>query len=109
VEVFEGSQLELWTLEHLVAGSAPDWLTSLIHGGGVQTVTVNDPGDGVTVGDLDASLPERSLVVALTRDGDTSIPDADETVLGGDRVTLLGGSSAVTEGATHLQADRNAP
>lgn len=56
----------------------------------------------MTVAALDRSLPERSFIVALTRDERTWIPDDGEIVESGDQVTLLGRSDAIDEATAQL-------
>jgi len=104
VEQLTGSQLDLWALDHLVDGSAPDWLAALTRTGGLTTVAVSDDDAGSTVGDLDHSLPGRSFVVALTRGEETWVPDRDERLDPGDALTVLGRAEAVEEATARLRA-----
>lgn len=97
VELLTGAQLDLWALEHLVDQSAPDWLVSLARTGGVGTASIASKAENATVTDLDRSLPDRSFIVALTRDGDTWIPDGTESLEYSDKLTILGRSDAVDE------------
>lgn len=101
VELLTGPQLGLWALGHHVEQSAPDWFNALTRTGGVESVVVTDDID-MTVAALDRSLPERSFIVALTRDERTWIPDDGEIVESGDQVTLLGRSDAIDEATAQL-------
>lgn len=102
VELLTGSQLDIWALEHLVDQSAPDWLDALTRTGGVGTVSATGELTDATVADVEASLPERTFVVALTREGETWVPDGDDTVEYGDGVTVLGQSRSVREATAYL-------
>lgn len=101
VELLTGSQLDLWALDYLTVESVPDWFDALTRTGGVESISVTD-GFEMTIGDLDQSLPDRSFVVALTRDERTWIPDRTELIEDGDRLTLIGRSAAVEEATSHL-------
>jgi len=102
VKLLTGSQLDIWALDHLVDQSAPDWLTALTRTGGVGTASVTDESADAAVADLDRSLPGRAFVIALTRDGETWVPDGSESVEYGDRMTVLGRSDAVDEAMAHV-------
>lgn len=102
VELLTGSQLDIWALEHLIDQSAPDWLNALTRTGGVGTALVTEEPSDATIADLEASFPERTFVVALTREGETWVPDNDDSVEYGDRVTVLGKSHSIREATAHL-------
>jgi len=104
VELLTGSQIELWALDQIVDQSAPDWLASLARTGAVRTVALTR-ADVDTVEEVDRLAAERSFVVAVARDAETWIPAADDAVNPGDRVTVLGQSSAVEETTARLTSD----
>lgn len=101
VELLTGDQLDLWAVDHMIDKSAPDWLTALTRTGGLGSVSITEDL-AETVAELDRSLPERAFVVALTRDGETRIPNGSVSVEAGDRLTLLGRSDAVETAADAL-------
>jgi NhaP-type Na+/H+ or K+/H+ antiporter/Trk K+ transport system NAD-binding subunit len=101
VELLSGSQLDLWALDHLVAHSAPDWLAALTRSGGVKSIAVNEHRKR-RVADVNELLPERVFVASLSRDGDTWVPEDDEQLQAGDRLTVLGRADAVEETVSRL-------
>jgi NhaP-type Na+/H+ or K+/H+ antiporter/Trk K+ transport system NAD-binding subunit len=105
VEWFTGSQLELWSLDHLTEEPAPDWLVELTRTGRVQTVTVTEEFDE-DVGGLERSLPDRTFVVARSRDGETTVPTREDPVRSGDRLTIIGRAATVEEAIERLRGGK---
>jgi NhaP-type Na+/H+ or K+/H+ antiporter/Trk K+ transport system NAD-binding subunit len=101
VEMFRGSQLELYALDNLADKYTPGLLTALTRSGGVETIEVADGGHE-TVAEFDDSLPDRAIVMSLTRDGETRVPEGDDRIEPGDTLTVFGQAVAVEETVERL-------
>ena len=55
-----------------------------------------------TIAEFEQSLPERAAVVALTRDGETWVPDGSDRMEAGDAVTVLGPAAAAEAAIARL-------
>jgi Trk K+ transport system NAD-binding subunit len=87
------------------------FIEELSHSGDAQEIELqNHEYDGRTIGELDDLLPEQCLIVMVTHEQLTRFPNADNPVMLGDRITVLGERSAV-ETARNLLAtgDSTAP
>ena len=90
VRTLSRSQTDLWAIDSLVDQSLPTWLLAVMREGDVQEVEATSALVGRTVRDLQTELPRRIFLVAVTRAGETFVPDADFRIQRGDRLTLLG-------------------
>jgi Trk K+ transport system NAD-binding subunit len=87
------------------------FIEELSHSGDAQEIELRNPEhDGRTIGELDNLLPEQCLIVMITHEELTRFPNADNPVMLGDRITVLGERGAV-ETARNLLAtnDSTAP
>ena len=72
------------------------WMTGLGDGHDVQEIEVTaDALSGKSIRDLNADIPDSVIVAVIGRDGETRVPDADDVLERGDRVTFIGDSDAV--------------
>jgi len=74
------------------------WMNELGEGHDVQEIEVT-AGDlpGQTIAELNAILPDGCIFATIGRDGDSHVPQADDEVRVGDRVTFIGDAEAVRE------------
>jgi NhaP-type Na+/H+ or K+/H+ antiporter len=79
-----------------------EWMTELDRTGDVQEIEVTaDNVTGKTVSQLAGELPEDVHLALLSRDGDSRIPHADDTLSEGDHITFIGRTAAVDEAIDH--------
>ena len=72
------------------------FIEELSYSGDAQEVELRNPEcDGMSIAELDELLPEQCLIVMLTHEQLTRLPDADLPVMLGDRLTVFGERSAV--------------
>ena len=72
------------------------WMTGLGDGHDVQEIEVTAEAlIGKSIRDLNADIPDSVIVAVIGRDGETRVPDAEDVLERGDRVTFIGDSDAV--------------
>ena len=72
------------------------WMTGLGDGHDVQEIEVTAEAlIGKSIRDLNAEIPDSVIVAVIGRDGETRVPDAEDVLERGDRVTFIGDSDAV--------------
>ena len=72
------------------------WSSTIGEEGDVQGVTLeNDAFVGRPLNEVGPELPGRCLIVLVTRDGETFVPEATQVLERGDHLTLVGEHSAV--------------
>jgi NhaP-type Na+/H+ or K+/H+ antiporter len=72
------------------------WMSELGEGHDVQEVTVTASGlVDRTIEDLNAVLPDGCIVATIGRNGEAHVPDADDELRNGDRITFIGDADAV--------------
>ncbi|WP_435317866.1 cation:proton antiporter domain-containing protein [Haloarchaeobius sp. TZWSO28] len=105
-----GSVLHLWAIEGITpreTTARPGWLTALLREGDIRQFVVDTSIAGLTVGAVAADLPERAFLVTLTRGDETTVPDAEERLEHGDRITFVGAKPAVREALERLTDPRD--
>lgn len=87
------------------------FIEELGHSGDAQEFELRNPEcDGRTIGELDDLLPEQCLIVVVSHEQLTRFPKADDPVMLGDRITVLGERGAVETARALLAAeDPSAP
>ncbi|TKX71416.1 cation:proton antiporter [Halorubrum sp. SP9] len=81
-----------------------EWVDMLGEEGDVQEVTLrNEAFVGRPLSEVGAELPGRCLVVLVTHDGETFVPEAADTLEGGDHLTLVGEYEDVQAGVSLLE------
>jgi NhaP-type Na+/H+ or K+/H+ antiporter len=74
-----------------------NWMGEIGQSGDVQEVELTNPDvAGQTIREVGQDLPEGVLIALVSRDGSTSVPNADFTLEVGDRVTVIGGYDDVS-------------
>ena len=74
------------------------WMTGLGDGHDVQEIEVTAEAlVGRSIRDLNADIPDGAIVAVIGRNGETRVPDADDVLKRGDRVTFIGKSDAVEQ------------
>jgi len=72
------------------------WMNNLGDGHDVQEVEITaDDLVGKTIRELNAEIPDGCIVAVIGREGETHVPDADETLERGDHLTFIGDEDAV--------------
>ncbi|ELY34599.1 TrkA-N domain family protein [Halalkalicoccus jeotgali B3] len=99
VQTISGTDATAWAIDNAIERPAlSNWMTELGRSGDVQEVEVtSEETDGKTIGTLGSELPSGCLIALLGRDGDHRVPDAEDTLQYGDRLTFLGQTEAVRE------------
>jgi NhaP-type Na+/H+ or K+/H+ antiporter len=100
VRAIDSAMATAWAIDNQIERPAmAHWMTDLERAGDVQEVEIsNDDVVGQSVEAVQAELPDTCRIALVSRNGTTQVPDADFVVQRGDRVTLLGETSAVREG-----------
>lgn len=79
------------------------WMTQLGDGHDVQEVEITaEDLVGQSIRELNAQIPDGCIVAVIARDGDSHVPDADEILQLGDRVTFIGNEDAVKRAITRF-------
>lgn len=104
VPVSEATTREL--VNRIERPSFTGFVEELSHSGDAQEIEIRNPEyDGVTVGELDESLPEQCLVIIISHEQVTQFPDADLALELNDRITVIGERSAVATARDILNPD----
>ncbi len=78
--------------------SMAHWMDELGEGHDVQECTItSDDYVGRTIREVNKRIPDGVIIAIVSRDGDEHVPDADETLDRGDRVTFVGDNAGVKE------------
>ena len=81
-----------------------EWMTELDRAGDVQEIEVTDDAVvGQTVSELRRELPEDVHLALLSRDGESRIPHAEDTLHEGDHITFIGRTGAVQRAIDHCR------
>ncbi|QLD91204.1 NAD-binding protein [Natronomonas salina] len=82
------------------------WSSTIGEEGDVQEVTLgNEAFVGRPLNEVGPELPGRCLIVLLTRDDETFVPEATEVLQTGDHVTLVGDQDDVREAMALVRGD----
>ena len=82
------------------------WSSSIGEEGDVQEVTVgNSEFVGRPISEIGPELPGRCLVVLVSHDDETFVPDADYEIQEGDQITLIGEHDAVRDSMALCRGD----
>jgi NhaP-type Na+/H+ or K+/H+ antiporter len=72
------------------------WMTEIGDGHDVQEIEITaDDLIGKSIEEVNAEIPAGCIVAVIGRDGDSHVPDAQETLEHGDHLTFVGDSDAV--------------
>jgi Trk K+ transport system NAD-binding subunit len=83
-----------------------EWMTELGRSGDVQEIEVTaDNVVGRSVSELTDELPEDVHLALLSRDGDSRIPHAEDTLHEGDHITFIGRTAAVGDAIDHCHPE----
>lgn len=86
------------------------FIEELSHSGDAQEIELrNQAHDGRTIRELDELLPEQCLIVMVTHEQLARFPDADDPVMLGDRITVLGERGAVETARNLLATEESSP
>jgi Trk K+ transport system NAD-binding subunit len=73
-------------------------MTEIGEGGDVQEIEVTAESlVGKNIREIGPELPDGCLVALVSRDGETTVPDADYTLQRGDHITFIGRNEAVRD------------
>ena len=89
-----------WAIDNQIERPAiAHWMTDIGRIGDVQELEVtNDDIIGKSVREVGPMLPDACLIALITRDEETNVPEADDVIREGDKITLLGRKESVREG-----------
>jgi NhaP-type Na+/H+ or K+/H+ antiporter/dihydroxyacetone kinase DhaKLM complex PTS-EIIA-like component DhaM len=106
VRTISSAMATAWAIDNQIERPAiANWMTELGRTGDVQEIELrNESIAGRTVREVGPELPETCLVALVSREGESFVPAADDTLEIGDRVTLLGNREAVREGMAMLSS-----
>nr|WP_276233529.1 cation:proton antiporter [Halosegnis sp. DT85] len=83
-----------------------NWMGELGRSGDVQEIEVtSEELVGRTVRDVGPELPPATLIALVSRNGETTVPEADYTLEKGDRITLIGQRESVREAMSYCNPD----
>ncbi len=99
VRTISSTDATAWAIDNAIERPAlSNWMTELGRSGDVQEIEVtSEELAGKTIAALAEELPNRCLIALVGRDGESQVPDADDTLEYGDHVTFLGQTEAVRE------------
>jgi len=84
-----------------------EWMTELGRTGDVQETEVTAESlIGRSIRDLDDHLPDGVLIALVSRDGDSQIPDPEQTIQHGDHLTFVGRRDDVHRAIEQCHPDR---
>ncbi|PSP79013.1 potassium transporter [Halobacteriales archaeon QS_1_68_20] len=107
VRTISSTDATAWAIDNAIERPAlARWMTQIGREGDVQEVEVNSSAFvGRPIREIGPELPAGCLVALVTRDGETFVPAADDTIQRGDHVTLLGQSEAVHEAMQRVNSE----
>ncbi|MDL5362324.1 cation:proton antiporter [Halalkalicoccus sp. NIPERK01] len=99
VQTISSTDATAWAIDNAIERPAlSDWMTEIGRSGDVQEIEVTSEDlAGKSIATLAEDLPNRCLIALVGRDGESRVPDADDTLQYGDHVTFLGQTEAVRE------------
>jgi K+ transport systems, NAD-binding component len=100
VRAIDSPMATAWAIDNQIERPAlTHWMTDRDRDGDVQEVEVrSDEFADRSVDGVRSTLPDGCLLALVSRDGETTIPTADDVVRHGDKLTLLGEHDAVRDG-----------
>ncbi len=107
VRTISSTDATAWAIDNAIERPAlARWMTQIGREGDVQEVEVESSAFvDRSIREVGAELPTGCLVALVTRDGETFVPAADDTIERGDHVTFLGESEAVHEAMRRVNPD----
>jgi NhaP-type Na+/H+ or K+/H+ antiporter len=107
VEIVQSSMSIAHEMDNRIERPAiSEWMTELDRTGDVQEVEVTaDKVVGQTVSELSGELPEDVHLALLSRDGNSRIPHADDTLHEGDHITFIGRTGAVSDALDYCHTE----
>jgi len=99
VETVSSSMSVAWTIDNLIERPAiSNWMTELGRSGDVQEIEVTyEDLVGMTIADVDDSLPNGCIIALVSRGGENTVPESGFELEYGDHLTVLGRKDAVKE------------
>jgi NhaP-type Na+/H+ or K+/H+ antiporter/Trk K+ transport system NAD-binding subunit len=92
--------------DYIERPSLVNWMDNIGERGDVQEVEVTaEKLVGRSLSEIGPQLPPRCLIALVARNGQTFVPDGEQTIELGDRVTLIGDDEAVREALTFVNPD----
>ncbi len=88
-----------WAIDNAIERPAmSSWMTDVGRQGDVQEIEVRNPElAGRAVKDVGPELPDGCLIALVARDGEVWVPEADDVLEAGDRITVIGSDEAIRE------------
>ena len=107
VEIVQSSMSIAHEMDNRIERPAiSEWMTELDRTGDVQEIEVTaDTVVGRTVSELSSELPEDVHLALLSRDGESRIPHADDTLQKGDHITFIGRTGAVSDALDYCHTE----
>jgi len=107
VEIVQSSMSIAHEMDNRIERPAiSEWMTELDRTGDVQEIEVTaDTVVGRTVSELSSELPEDVHLALLSRDGESRIPHADDTLHEGDHITFIGRTGAVSDALDYCHTE----
>lgn len=101
VTAIDASMATAWSIDNEIERPAmAHWMNELGDGHDVVEIEVTAADlAGKTIREINKEIPSGCIVAVIGRGDDTHVPDADEVIEYGDRVTFLGDEQAVREAA----------
>ena len=99
IETISSSMSVAWAIDNLIERPAiSDWMTELGRSGDVQEIEVTyEELVGMTIEEVDESLPDGCIIALVSRDGENTVPESGFELEYGDHLTVLGRKEAVRE------------
>jgi len=100
VRTISGAMATAWAMDNQIERPAlARWMTDVGRVGDVQEIEVtSEEIAGKSVREIGPILPDSCIIALVSRDGETSVPAAEDVIELGDKLTLLGERDAVREG-----------
>jgi len=104
VRAIDASLATAWTIDNEIERPAlTRWMTDSADEHDVQEIVLTSKKlVGKTVREADRSIPEGCIIAEIGSGDDAHVPDADEVLERGDRITFLGRDDAVRKAIRHF-------